>query len=256
MRRNYRTSEQERAIREVLTKMFEILLSSGKDIKQVRSCASDCLEAASNGFQMLYERTHNSDSHEIGSVLRSWHRESRYLSKLGFPKPLPFAGANGLRKLIGRYYRADRIKEIFAAMLSCGLIRKTKNSKWLPTRSYALFPHLSSELLTHLAEGVSRFVETIVSNVNTDQADEVLFERSAKVRLFPVDATPEFRIFVNSQAATFLNAVDDWMEAQAAKVRKKKGGKCTAGVFTFAFMDDVTAQKPRPSKRLGRAISR
>ena len=245
MRRNYRATEQERAIREVLTQMFEILLSSGKGIKQVRACANECVEAAANGFQMLYERTYDSDSHEIGSVLRSWHRESRYLSRLGFPKPLSFSGPNGLRKLIGRYYGPERIKEIFAAMLACGLIKKTTGSKWLPTRSYALFPHLSNELLTHLAEGVSRFVETIISNVNTDQADEVLFERSAKVRKFPADAAPEFRIFVNSQSAAFLNAVDDWMEAQADKAKKKKGRKCTTGVFTFAFMDDVSNQRPR-----------
>src|SRR6185503_6601663 len=121
------------------------------------------------------------------------------------------------------------------------------------TRSYALFPHLSSELLTHLAEGVSRFVETIVSNVNTDHADEVLFERSAKVRLFPADAAPEFRIFINAQAAAFLSAVDDWMEAQAEKAKRKKGRKCTTGVFTFAFMDDLSSQRSKAYQPANRA---
>jgi hypothetical protein len=127
--------------------------------------------------------------------------------------------------------------------VNASLIRKVKGNSWLPTGRYAVFPHLTSELLDHLSEGVSRLVETIIGNVTTDNKEEVLFERSAKVRQFPANAASDFRKFVDNQATAFLAAIDDWMESQAELARNKRGRKCTVGVFTFAFMDRL--RKPR-----------
>jgi hypothetical protein len=108
-----------------------------------------------------------------------------------------------------------------------------------------VFPLLNSELLGHLSEGVSRLVETVISNVTTEQKEEMLFERSAKVRRFPVNASTEFREFVKNQAVAFLGAVDDWMETRAEAARGSRGKKCAAGVFTFAFMDNPNGHRSR-----------
>ena len=81
----------------------------------------------------------------------------------------------------------------------------------------------------------------------------MLFERSAKVRTFPVSEAAAFREFVDGQASAFLGAVDDWLEARIESSGRRVGSACTAGVFTFAFIDDI---KSRPmQKRRSRSRS-
>jgi hypothetical protein len=245
MKNRQKSAEKERAVQEVLIHMFRILLFAGKSEQEIQSCAQSCIEAAGKELQLLAAKTEGTDSFELATVLRAWHREGKYLTRQGYPRPLGYGGANGLKNLIGRFCEASKVDEIFNALRTADLIRKTNNSKWFPTRKHAVIPHLSSELLKHLSEGVSRLVETVVRNVNAENSEEVLFERSAKVRKFPVTAAAEFRSFVNAQAISFLGAVDDWMETQAQGARRTKSRKCTAGVFTFAFIDEMKDREPK-----------
>lgn len=243
--------ERQRAIEKVLIQLFGVLLCSGKKEKVVRSIATSCIELARDALQVRERSDHDEGyAQDFGSILRTWHRQAKYLTPDGFPRPLRLTGSNGLHALIGRYYPRTQTQEIFSALISAGLVRKTSAALWVPTGRYAVFPRLSAELLEHLSEGVSQLVETVIGNVTSDNKDEVLFERSAKVRQFPVDSAAAFREYTKNQAVAFLGAVDDWMEARAESAKKRKGKKCTAGVFTFAFMDKAGRAKPgRPRTR-------
>jgi hypothetical protein len=249
--------ERQKAIEEVLVQLFSVLLCSGKSVEDAQATANLCIESARRALQVRGELRDGGDAQDFGSILRTWHRQAKYLTSDGFPRPLKLAGRNGLRALIGKYYPQMQIDEILKALVSAGLIKMTKGSLWTPTGKYAVFPRLTGELLEHLSEGVARLVETVIGNVTTDNKNEVLFERSAKVRRFPAAAASEFREFTNSQAVAFLGAVDDWMEARADSAKGKKGEKCTAGVFTFAFMDKLGRQpdgirRNRHTKRASR----
>lgn len=230
--------ERQKAIEEVLIQLFSVLLCSGKTDIEVHKLAHTCIDAASAEFRLRNEVVNDTDAQYFGSILRTWHRHARYLTDDGYPRPLSLNGKDGLKALIGQYYPKDRINQIFSALKAAGLVKQNRAKRWLPTGKYAVFPHLKRELLEHLAEGVSRLVETVIGNVTTDDKEKALFERSAKVRTFPVSAAADFREFVNSQAIAFLGTVDDWMEARADSAKGGVGKKCTAGVFTFAFMDD------------------
>jgi hypothetical protein len=249
-----RVVEHQKAIEEVLVQLFSVLLCTGKTTEDARNTATSCIESAKKALHARQKIGFNGDAQDFGSILRTWHRQARYLTEDGFPRPLQLAGRNGLRALIGRYY-PTQIDEILSALKSAKLIKATKGSLWIPTGRYAVFPRLTGELLEHLSEGVSRLVETVIGNVTSENKEEVLFERSAKVRQFPAVAASEFREFTRSQAVAFLSAVDDWMEARADSAKGKRGRKCTAGVFTFAFMDKLGGRvtKPRRTRQIGRS---
>jgi len=237
--------ERQKAIEEVLVQLFSVLLCSGKNYEDVREIATACLEFAMHSHQSSEKIHGEGDAQDFGSILRTWHRHSRYLTPEGFPRPLKLGGPNGLRALVGTYYPRTQIEDILSALMSAGLITETKRALWIPTGKYAVFPKLSAELLEHVAEGASRLVETVIGNVTAGKKEDVLFERSAKVRQFPASSAAEFREFTKDQATAFLGSVDDWMEARADSAKGKRGRKCTAGVFTFAFMDTVgPTQKP------------
>ncbi len=237
MRHKKSLQEQQRAVQEVLVQMLKILFFTGKSAAEIQDCLMACISEARLEMQQLPPVGTNTNAQDFGSILRTWHRQAPFLTRDGFPRPLPFEGKRGLRTLIARYFPKGQVFSVFDRLCATGLIKKNKSNKWIPTERHAVFPKLDGELLDHLSEGVSRLVETIIGNVTAERKEDVLFERSAKVLKFPVSATAEFREFVKAQAIAFLSSVDDWMEAKAETAKRTKGKKCTAGVFTFAFMD-------------------
>ena len=239
MKRVKSSSERKLVIREAIVQLFALQLSSGTSHEALRLFALDCVESASRKTGIGSHDADGSDVQTIGSFLRAWHRETRYLTKDGLPRPLGIGGKNGLRELICLYFGSKKFDSVIEGLQKSGLIKETAKNKWIPTGKYGVVPMVSKELLAHLAEGVSRYVETVTRNVTTRRKSNTLFERSSKVRAFPVSAAEEFRALVNQQAIAFLAVVDDWLEARVEEASKSRTKKCTAGVFAFAFLDDI-----------------
>jgi hypothetical protein len=126
-----------------------------------------------------------------------------------------------------------------------GLIKKSARSKWVPTAGHVQISADSQETLDHVSEGVSRFLQTVLNNINAASKDNLLFEQSCKVRHLPTSKAPAFRLFVRQQAIAFLTAVDDWLEARVASASDKnqKIETCSAGVFTYAYIDSAKKRR-------------
>jgi hypothetical protein len=101
-------------------------------------------------------------------------------------------------------------------------------------------PRLSFETLEHLSEGIARYVETVTKNVTAKSDQEVLFERSCKVRGLPASELNAFREFVGQQAQVFIIGIDDWLEGRSATAKHSNSRLCTAGVYTFAYIAENT----------------
>jgi hypothetical protein len=242
-------AERIRILRQTLVQLFELQLHSGATSSELAELALECVAMAEvNTKTREAGENQTFDAQDYGSVLKTWHRQGQYLSKDGFPRPLPLEGKCGLRRLIGNYYPKSKARQILKSMQESGLIAKQEDGKWVPTARSAVFPTLNPELLMHLAEGVSRLIETVSRNVTSPSRDEALFERSTKVRSLPLSESAAFRRFVGTQGAAFLGAVDDWLEARSAPTRSQRGKTCTAGVFTFAFVEEVARKRSRATQ--------
>ena len=244
------TAERTRILRQTLVQLFELQIHAGASPSDLAGIAHECVVEAQSNAQVREEGKSGSlDAQDYGSVLKTWHRQGEYLSKEGFPRPLAIEGKYGLRRLIGSYYPRERFPQILKSLHDSGLVARQSNGKWTPTARSAVFPMLNSELLAHLAEGVSRLIETVSRNVTLPAKEFALFERSTKVRSLPMTEAIAFRRFVLSQGSAFLGAVDDWLEARAKPESDRRGKTCTAGVFTFAFIDEAKSRKSRrPTK--------
>ena len=232
--------ESDRFLRQALVGLLGLKLRSGATIDELRQLIDECLELADgdSGFGVEQQGL---DIHRLGSVLRTWHKEARYLSNDGLPLPLPLSGRAGLRGLIKTYYSKSKVDVVFETLKRAGLIKKYARSYWLPTEGHARISANSQETLDHVSEGVSRFLQTVLNNVNSRSKASLLFEQSCKVRRLPTSKAPAFKVFVRQQAIAFLTAVDDWLEARVEGANRKHGRSktCAAGVFTFAYLDSV-----------------
>lgn len=238
---NARSENRDRVIREAMIQIFALQLHLGASIDELKTTARQSIRLARGCAIADVRGGANPDVQQFGSLLRTWHRDTRFLSKEGFPKHLGSVGRNSLRTLVHAHYPRRQYDLVVSSLKQSRLIRRDSRGLWFPTTRHAVFPNLSDELLDHFSEGVARFIETMSRNVVTPDKGEALFERSSKVRRLPVSAAPAFRQFVNAQALAFLEAVDDWLEGRVEMGKKSKERKCTAGVFAFAFMDDLPA---------------
>jgi hypothetical protein len=246
-----RREESDRFLRQALVGFMGLVLRAGTSASELRAISAQCAqraveESSSNG------REPGLDIHRLASILRSWHKETRYLSTDGYPSPLLLSGKTGLRSLIGAYYPPSKMGVVFNTLKRAGLIRRHGKSRWVPTEAHVRMATDSQETLDHVSEGVTRFLETVANNVNARSKRDLLFEQSCKVRRLPTSERGPFRAFVRQQAIAFLTAVDDWLEArvESGSRRRSKQRTCTAGVFTFAYIDPALKMtKARLSKR-------
>lgn len=234
---NTRTSnESERYAREAITQLFGLQLRAGSSVPALRKLVAECLAAASRSNSGA-KLNKGLDLHRLGSVLRTWHKETRYLTRKGLPRSLNLDGKVGLRSLIGTYYPTKKIEAVISKLKQTGLIEEVRGNRWAPTAKHARISELTHETLAHVSEGVTRFIETVTQNAAASGKEDLLFERSCKVTRLPRSDASAFRNFARQQAFTFLVAVDDWLESKVGRNQGSQKEICTAGVFTFAYVD-------------------
>lgn len=243
MKKSRQSAKAARIVREAVVQLFALKLGAGDSPEALKQFSDDCVEIASRNLAFGQKRSPKTDYHRIGSMLRAWHRETRYLSKDGYPRPLRVAGSRGLEQLARRFSSKRGVDDLIAGLKRGRLIRQDRSGRWIPNGKQVVVPYISQAMFEHIAEGVARFVETVTRNITNEAREPSIFERSAKVHRFPVARLPAFHEFVRAQASVFLGAVDDWMELEAEEADNKRSKKCAVGVFTFAFAD-TKARKP------------
>jgi Family of unknown function (DUF6502) len=237
-------NESERYAREAITQLFGLQLRAGTSVRLLRKLVAECLTTASSDASGA-RLEKGLDLHRLGSVLRTWHRETKYLTREGLPRSLGLNGKSGLRSLIGTHYPRGKIEAVVSKLKQTGLIEEKRGDRWIPTARHARISDLTQETLAHVSEGVTRFVETVTQNAAASTKEELLFERSCKVTRLPRSEASAFREFARQQAFTFLIAMDDWLESRVARNQKGRKESCTAGVFTFAYIDPAKKEKSR-----------
>jgi hypothetical protein len=249
--RDRKLTESDRFLRQALVGFMGLVLRTGTTPNQLRAISAECVQRAADESERAGKQK-GLDIHRLASILRAWHKETRYLAIDGRPSPLLLGGKSGLRSLIGAYYPHSKIGVVLDTLRRAGLVRRHGQSRWLPTEGHVRMATDSQETLDHVSEGVTRFLETVVNNVNARSKRDLLFEQSCKVRRLPTSDSGPFRAFVRQQAIVFLTAVDDWLEARVESGARKrsKPSTCSAGVFTFAYIDPtVKASNARSSRR-------
>jgi len=238
-------------VEQAVVQLLALKIRAGTSIKQLKVFLDECLQQAVQWPGAAPEHR-GLDIHRLGSILRSWHKEAAYLTPDGLPRPLSTEGRTSLRSLVRKFYPTEKFEIVFNRLLETKLISQLDSKQWMPSERTARIPQLSHETLEHLAEGVTRYVETVTRNVTAKSEQDVLFERSCKVTKLPAGEVGEFRDYVGQQALAFLSSVDDWLESRNSKLNRSKVRHRTAGVYTFAYIAEESSRtKTKKGRRAG-----
>lgn len=225
----------EQYIEQAIIQLLSLELKSGHSLVEVKALVRRCLVEASLTAK-LGSRHRGLDIHRLGSVLRTWHKETPYLTFDGRPRPLKPTGRSSLKSLVRKFYPSERFEVVFARLIEAKLIRSCGEDQWEPSGQTARISQLSLETLEHLSEGIVRYVQTVTRNVTAESERDVLFERSAKVTNLPTSELDAYREYVGQQALAFIIAIDDWLESRGVSSKKSDAQRCTAGIYTFAYV--------------------
>ena len=245
--RRKKTKDIDDYIRNAISRMLHLKLKTGVSVEQLRRLADECLADATR-LHRTEDLSTGFDLHAIADVLRSWHTKTQFLTLDGLPKALSTHGKSGLRRLIATHFPRSEVNAVIGVLKESGLLARKGSTSWVPKERYGRIPKATTEILRHLAEGVSRFTETVTKNTEAGRGGDLLFERACKVFHLPPSDAKAFREYVQKQGILFISSVDDWLESRVAKSKLGKNKGCIAGAFCFAFIDDETQSKPSQRK--------
>ncbi len=222
----------------VLVAIFELMLRSGLRVKDLLP-----LCVRSLGRAEAKSRLNRRD--EIGGlvtaalVLDAWHRDRRYLTVKGTPKPVRLLGPTPsvealvrLQKVRGHGAAVARRLKLVKLVVPCG------RSLYKPASDAAVISARDPLILQHAARALSTLLETVGQNVSSTRRLGPLIERFAEVPDLPSKHVRAFKSFTQVQGRTFLRTVNDWLESRRAPRLSGRARKRTvrAGIHTYAYV--------------------
>lgn len=228
-------SNSDRYLEQATIQLLSLKIQAGSSVSALKAFSQQCMEQAIRTAKKSTNKK-GLDIHRLGSVLRTWHKETEYLTFDGLPRPLKKEGPSSLKSLVKTHYPAGRFRVVFERLRDSNLITRHGAEEWVPSGRTARISQETLETLEHLSEGIVRYVETVTRNISAKREEDVFFERSCKVTALPFSEINAFREYVDQQALAFIVAVDDWLEARSAKKETPNVQPCTAGVYTFAYV--------------------
>lgn len=241
--------------------LLEFMARSGVSEGDIRETVDQVLRGASqprskNGV-LRQDGRYIGNGNVSAELLRVWHKDAKYLDDDAKPRALWLArGKCSLRSLVKELDPDVDALDVLRGMRVVGLLRRTREGKFVPTSESVTIGQLHPLAVEHVAKSVVRLVSTVCRNTDPDGHSLPLVERYAYVPDLNRSDMAEFAAFTRSQGMAYLEAVDDWLEQRRAKrtclPSGQRGESVAAGVHLIAYLGDST----EPSNAKGSVVGR
>jgi hypothetical protein len=222
----------------VLIAIFELMLKSGIGAKEL-------LPTCVKSLRRAEAKTRLTRADEFGGlvtaalVLDAWHRNRRYITAQGLPKPVRLLGPTPSVEALVRLQKTSRPPSAVARHLQeVRLVIPCGKNLFKPASDVAVISARDPLILQHAARALSSLLETVGQNMNSTNRIGPLIERFAEVPDLPRRYVKPFKSFTHTQGRTFLRTVNDWLETR--RVRRRPGGAAVrtvrAGIHTYAYV--------------------
>lgn len=237
----------------VLVALFELSIRSG-----IR--AKDLLRVCMRSLKRAESKCRLNGKAEYGVlltaalVLDAWHRDRRYLSTRGIPKPLRLFGpAPSLEALVRREKVPEHVAlDVARHLKAVRLIVPCGKNLYRPTSDVALISARDPRdplVLQYASRALLTLLETVGQNASGARNLAPLIERVAEVPDLPRKDIEAFKMFTQTQGRTFIRTINDWLEARRACRSPWRTTNATvrAGIHTYAYV----APKRRGQRLIG-----
>jgi hypothetical protein len=209
---------------------------SRKDVKRIREfLASDPVVASGATADQ---------SGPPSKVLHTWHVDPRFLKRDGSPRDLIFQdeeeGFCALVKAVGGDVPPGAVR---TELKRAGAVTELDDGRLRAIKRYYVPGSVDDKAVTVMSGMLFPLAAGIVHNANPDRTADGFIQRFAYSQSLEPDAVTEFRIWSRAQAASLIEAMDDWLAKHESSDRlpssESEGPIAGIGVF---YYEGPTAQ--------------
>jgi uncharacterized protein DUF6502 len=149
-------------------------------------------------------------------IVALWTRDTRFIDTTGCPKPLTWAGKAGFRALVSEASPTSDPRAVMLVFTRYGNVRRTKEGKYKLVRPFFLTSgrkRMAFEPMAYFLSDASATLGRILTRTSHSRAPELFWRKVETVCLSETTAK-RFIEFVSHRSLTFLEEVDEWLDAQ------------------------------------------
>jgi hypothetical protein len=180
-------------------------------------------------------------------IVALWTRDQRFLDRDGRPKLLHMGGKRGFSTLVRESSPNSDPNAVLSVFLRYGNVKKTRTGCYELVRPFFFSTRQNSmafEPMAYFLSDASMTLGRILRRTRRSRGPEVFWRKVESVDLADVHAK-EFIEYVRERSLTFLEEVDDWLEAHRA-ARKNRGGRVAMrriGLGLFSIYSEPESSK-------------
>jgi hypothetical protein len=188
----------------------------------------DIAKSFSSAYNRASKSLKNRQIRHIGhptryaDVVGLWTRDGRFLNATGHPRPLSLDGKNGFAALVREISPESDALDVLTVLRRLGNVRRLRSGQYklikplfliLNSRSMAFEP--TAYFLSDASETLSR----ILTRTKRSRSPDVFWRKVENANLSTANAN-KFVDFTRERTFTFLEELDDWLEAHCEVKRK------------------------------------
>ena len=215
------------------TNVSRIAVRTGMSRKEVARIR-DLIEA---GDQLSNDDASSFHSSLAARLLQIWHSDPAYLGRNGKPTPLLFdsgdSSFSSLVKQIGGDVPAGAVR---AELIAAGAVEEADDGSLRALSRHFIPGDLGEDMVVGFAHIVTPLLAALAHNCESSKKDAYL-QRVSYSDSLPTGELPAFREFATTEAASFVQSVDDWLGtrevSQSANSGSSESPRVGVGVFYF-----------------------
>lgn len=157
-------------------------------------------------------------------IVALWARDARFLDRNGRPRLLALRGKSGFNAMVREASPNSKPDDVLAVFLRYGNVRKTKEGRYELVRPFFFSSRQKSmafEPMAYFLSDASTTLGRILRRTSRTHCPEVFWRKVESDHLSDAHAE-RFIEFLRDRSLTFLEEIDDWLEAHRT-TRKKRG---------------------------------
>ena len=151
-------------------------------------------------------------------VLSGWHQDEEFVDENQAPLILRETGSEAtFEELCSRYGGDISPSTMLKELLKTGSVQRLQNGDLEVLQRYYQPTIHDDENLMFAIDRIRDVIDTMNNNVFLDEGGELRFGGFADNEAIPVTSIPAFHKYMDSLGQAFLEEIDDWLTANAAK---------------------------------------
>jgi hypothetical protein len=180
-------------------------------------------------------------------IVGLWTRDQRFLDRDGRPRLLPMRGKHGFKTLVRESSPDSDPGAVLSVFLRYGNVKKLRNGSYELVRPFFFSTREKSmafEPMAYFLSDASMTLGRILRRTRHSRGPEVFWRKVESVDISDTHVK-EFIDYVRERSLTFLEEVDDWLEAHrvARKNRGRRGAMRRVGLGLFSIYSQREPQR-------------